>query len=344
MDSRRGGHARPRAERGPAQQTRARHSTAAAENVGEEGASVLPAPSFVTRVVEQVKTPNVPGHAHVPATAGDSGVFGASSLAVAAPATEAPQTKRRATAKPRPVSSSNSSGGALSATVPSSFPSTGYLSAFDLAVLSALRLGGGSAMVAPLGAAIPRALRGPMPFTEQLAGVPGTRLSKAVNGTITIELIDDEHSQAGTAGTPGIPMSSSRSARLRGDASATSASSSSPSSFVQSAPPASAKTRIVDQCSGGYLFQSSAATHHECLSRMLLGAPASATAGVLALRPRASVLFLYCGATRNVIGTLTPAAPPGLLLEPGAWASHDKPSPFPAQVRACDCSCAKLAW
>lgn len=221
-------------------------------------------------------------------------------------------------------------------------------------------------MVAPLGAAIPRALRSSASFTAQLSTVPGTKLSKAANGTVTIELVAEKLEDVSRAGIPAtsaalgaskeprdaesftpapppctVPdqaLSRSTRPRDRDRAVAMPPASSSvrvvPHSVaLPCSPAATTEQNILEQCIGGYLFQSSAATHQECLSRMLLGAPASATADVLALRPRASVLFLYSATTRAVLGTLTPIAPSGLLLEPEAWASDGRPSPYPAQVR-----------
>lgn len=172
--------------------------------------------------------------------------------------------------------------------------------------------------------ALPEVLRPKAYAAAEIARVPGVSVVTTSAPHAVIVCLISSALDADATNEPADASSAAMSTLLPGCSSAVARYAESDSTTASWRPATSA---------GGYVFKSSPATYDECLSRMLFGAPGSGGRAVLALQPWMSVLFLYDSAAQVVRGAFTPAAPPGLLLDPDAWSLPDGgPSPYPAQV------------
>jgi len=85
----------------------------------------------------------------------------------------------------------------------------------------------------------------------------------------------------------------------------------------------------------GAIFQASAATLGECLSKQLFGAPRGQWASVVRHCSAANrtAIFLYCISDKKLHGVFDAVGEPGLRLDRDAWAPPGGATRFPAQVR-----------
>ena len=246
----------------------------------------------------------------------------------------APAQSARCTAdvaNARELDPSSEAASASSAAMASSASSVAGLSPLgpspdlDSFVKATLARSGSSMLASRLIAAIPFALRPRLNATAVIARIPGVVVVQAHDPNVAIvSLVSGEGKSAPVLGHATAASSTASAAVNR--------------SAVAHAPAMLPGLTVSDPSAlefstcGGYVFKSSPATHDECLSRMLFGAPAGSASSILKLRPRQSHLFLYSTASRNVIGVFTPTTAPGLMLEPLAFSQGGGPSPYPAQV------------
>ena len=128
------------------------------------------------------------------------------------------------------------------------------------------------------------------------------------------------------------------SARGRGGAKGNPNNTQQPSSMVAPARPISSGSNDITRFDSGMMFQCKRDTYDENIARQLFGLPSGHWNKAQKVGEN-TALFLFNMSTRVLYGVMIRDGPPGMNLEPEAWAHYRKAgapagqSPFPAQVR-----------